>query len=77
MKAIQGRESVLFAWQENGWEKHRKDRYPHGDETNGYMTVTDRKMKRQKNVTNNKRKKMLKNTIKVLKKKRMTDIIKR
>lgn len=40
------------------------------------MTVTDRKMRRQKNVTNNKRKKMLKNTIEVLKKKRVTDIIK-
>lgn len=37
------------------------------------MTVTDRKMRRQKNVTNNKRKKMLKNTIEVLKKKRVTD----
>lgn len=23
--------------------KHRKDKYPHGDETNGYMTVTDKK----------------------------------
>ena len=41
------------------------------------MTVTNKKMRRQKNVTNNKLKKMLKNTIKVLKKKRMTDIIKR
>ena len=40
------------------------------------MTVTNKKMRRQKNVTNNKLKKMLKNTIKVLKKKRMTDIIK-
>ena len=40
------------------------------------MTVTDRKMRRKKNVTNNKRKKMLKNTIEVLKKKRVTDIIK-
>ena len=28
--------------------KHRKDKYPHGDETNGYMTVTDKKMRRQK-----------------------------
>lgn len=40
------------------------------------MTVTDRKMRRQKNVANNKRKKMLKNTIEVLKKERVTDIIK-
>ena len=28
--------------------KHRKDKYPHRDETNGYMTVTDKKMRRQK-----------------------------
>ena len=40
------------------------------------MTVTDKKIRRQKNVTNNKRKKMLKNTIEVLKKERVTDIIK-
>lgn len=41
------------------------------------MTMTDKKREGKINVTNNKRKKMLKNTIEVLKKKRMTDIIKR